>query len=486
MDPDLFARGVQAVIDSQSISVLDLGFYSEAPLFFAFTASVGLITGLNAPAAIGVFPVLIGVVLPLSTAIIVNRLLGTLIPRRMAILAALLIAVATFSTTWSYAPIAQTLSVVYWGGITVAVLRYLDNWSWQFALLIVLFSTALSYTHKLSVFSFFFTICFMFIIHLIGRFQFFSRSNITYRLQLKRMTYVLLFTGSLLAVQWTFATDYAARFAFRLFILLSGKSLEMIDVGGIPTAAVHSMPYAMRIISNLFSFITLLISAGLGWVLVYIYDRDTLTVQYLLAASSTTVALVAVGLFMGAINPARALFQGEFLLVALVALGLPKLLTISYNSQVSARRFSTALTRLALYVSLLVMVTSQIITPVAAPDFPDRPRQYLTSEEVAGKLAGYQYVDGNISLDYYAAVESSPPAIVAGHDEGKYTPITTGYVNATLLEQNRRYIAVRRTIDVYRTDTGSWELLWNPERVLNARYHRIYANDGYTLFRRPN
>jgi len=475
MDPDRYAIWVNQMVAAGSIEAMNVGFYSKAPFFPLLNGLSAIVAGLQVRTAMVVTPLLAGILIPLSVYLLTGYITHEK-ATETGLVASLIAVVAAQGFKYSYWPISQMHATLFLCLFVVVSIRSISGSPRRnrFSMLFVMFLLAMSFTHKLPMLV---TILF------VGAFValFLVPKKALKQLGLERrgrydvwtlfgITFIMLF------VQWTFIANFFDTVIIKIGALFRSESPNVSPTLLHPTAAVSSYSEIVGILLRNAHALVLLVLGIVAWLVLAYTSRSKRSVQVLHA--------VTAGLFL--LFPITILVPSEFIytrVTLFIEPFLAVLIAVAFIHQLDRPREFLSHARSVMIAGILVFViVTQVITVGAAPDFPGSPRMYLTSEEVAAKEFGHQYVDSSMAGPYYAGERPFPDQHVTASGtldsdrENRYTALNSPLYNATLLSDCPPDVLYRQ-IDVYRFQ-GSWRLTWNPRSVLDTYYNRIYANHG--------
>jgi hypothetical protein len=481
LDPYTYARQIALIMQTGSTDAVELFFYSDASAFMIFPAMFGLMARLPASETLVVYPILIGVVVPLGTLVLTTYLVSGRGWREGGT-AAVIAVVATATVYYGYVPIAQTLAIIFWSVFLYLSVRYYEFESKRAYVLAIVMLVALSFTHKLPL-----LIVFAMLVALAsfvglrrvvtkglraiakrrGRLEISSFA----RNQRFGLTLTML-SGVFLYFQWAYVTDFIIAVTMTVVAVFSGGTAVSPTLAT-PTAAVAPQSELVGILLRRTHGLALLLVGSVAWLVVLRNRRSIPAALVVLVGSAVTVGF----LFLGAFNPSssstssplRFLFLVEPVLIPIIA---------AVFGRVSIRRWTGVLS-LGFVVLLLV---TQVYSVPAIPDHPGGPREYLTAEEIEGEEFGYRYATEPVFTDWYFTA-ASPQLRASAEAPRQYRSFNQRLLNGTIPEQNYEYIALRTDVDIYNTQRGLWRLTWNPEATLDGTHSRIYANGGVALYK---
>ena len=481
IDPFGYALQTSRVIATGTTNSISYNFYSDVSLSIAFPAMFGLMAELPGPEALVIYPIAMGVLIPLSIASLTFQI-SSRRKLRKGIVAAVIATVATVSVRFAFWPIAQTLGILYWGILLVLIVRYYRIRSKRTAFLTILFLIALTFAHKLPlliVSLVLATLASVLWVREVVKRRYRSERGVG-SLRQPFGAVIGILSGVLLLLQWTYVTSFISTVAFRAVSTLLGKTTSVAPppVSTVPTAAVAPSPGIIGLLSRRAYGLVLLPLGGLIWLYLLYYQRDKQSIRVLLVSFVVPVVLLGLGIVTGDSSSPSAAPQPNRLFSFMELILIP--FTAAVLERVSVRRWISALS----VVLLVVVLISQAYSVPVAPDHPDTPRKYLTSSEVQGKEFGYRYIDSRIHTDWYFTIAGpSSPARSDIRDRRRYQAVEETFLNRTLTKQSYEYVAYRTDVEVYQTSSGPWELTWDPERSLNEEYSRVYTSGGLSIYK---
>ena len=470
-DPDSHAVRSQVIIDSGGLGRIVPGFYQTAAMFNVFGGEVALITNTPIDTAFAIFPIAVGLLLPLFAAIITRRVTTD---TRAQTVAAAIVAVGGPSTMFGIAPIPITLAAIYLAGFIVMMLISDRQVGVASFVVFGLFTLAAALTHKVSI------------LLLVGSTVIFTVYTgfvryIDNRVPHSATTMITLFGILMLALQWLYLTEFFDRALVQIFKVIrltnTSTALEAND----PTMAnVISRPLPIKLRNLSYFFITVG-TGGLAAIELFRRYRDY-EVRLLQAAAASTVGIALPSLIGPGPGFQRVYIFATVFVAALIGVGITR---FACSGRPAARTIAAS-------VILLIIVTNPLgIT--AMPDFPGEPREYLSDEEVEAKHFANNNIDQVVYMDMYYGDEVVNFERAARGDERhqqtvpqpRWEPglLSSELTQGTLLEHNYEYIAYRTDVENWRLEGGRYRLTWKPERKLAAdpSYHVVYSNDGVTI-----
>jgi hypothetical protein len=459
------------------------GFYADASAFPVFGAEAAAMAGLDVATAYVVFPLLVGILLPLSAALIVRRVVGE---RSVApAIAAFVAAFDPASMKFSYAPVPLSLAAVFIALSLIGYLVLIDEYNTVRSksragafVLISTFLVAAGLTHKIPLAVFAIYLWSALLVGLAMRRGFVGRKGA-----------LLLFGVVAVITHWTFLTDYFARAA----VILSDIATSEVVLTDPASANEFSRTYNPEFMGRLRHIIympVVLSVAGIAWLGVFLRHRSfrkATSVAILLGAAAGAAILVIPGKFL----PAAPGFQRVFvyataIIAAMIGVGVARVLEPrQVLSGVSARKVLVG----TVIVSILLL---QVLSAPASPDFADGARFYLTEQEVATKQFAHDHVDEVVRMDLYYADEvvdferaSQVPSQyeIVPKPEDQPEMMAAELTNGTLPEQNYPYVT-HREAGVYRIG-GEVILTWDVTGYLDSEYSRYYDSGPAHSYYRP-
>lgn len=536
MDPNTLAIDIHQVKAAGDLSVIDSRFYQNAPLYFILPAAAGVITGLPVNHAMIVYPIILSIVIPLSSSILALNADQDRQPV-VATIAALLTVAATLSFKFSYWPIPQSLATVLLCLFIILVLKNYHNIRREILLLEVLILLGLLFTHKLplvlilaflsalfglsvgeykysqftwtltplnqvAIFSimalttfagwafftgFFTSYVFQItgsVIFLIGIVSLYEkgwepRPSQYQQVPLPSFTHLkalTILTGSLLVVQTVFLTDLAERLIARILTFLdSGFEITSSTNKVVEAATSPEFPF-FGMFFHYSNALILLLLGGLAWFYLASLHRRNAAVQILLVIAAVTVFFTGIT----AINPSAA-SPFRFLLVA--EPWIAALLAVTFGSVLIKKNLERV--SLSVVLVLILILMFQALAFAVVPDYTSSPRYYLTEGETEAKSFGFQFIQGDISTDPYLLRAVTPTEVTNTdyQDIEQYKSAEEGLLLGNVSDRNADYFA-HRHLQVYRMSEGWWQLTWNPQSDLERTEHRIYDDDDVQFYKK--
>jgi len=500
VDPPGYAEQITRVTRTGDIGTINVFFYSDAPLSISFPAMLSITTGGNSQLAMGLYPLMIGLLSPVIVAALTVRVADS-DPYLKTVLAAGLATVATASVTFSFWPIAQSLGLAYWMVLLLSLTLFVEGGSKRILMLLVLVLCAQVYTHKLPLLVIFAVLLTIVVVsRVVDTVGFRERQ---YPIS-SNMMLLLGITAALLVIQWTLLTNQVQSVIIQLRELLSTTSVEVSPplVSEPPTAAEQPSSGIDGILSRHGHWLSLLLFGGVAWPIVAYRRFGSRAIRFLLVSVAVPVFFLAVSIAgVDGPPPLRLISFIEPALIPMAAValggGLVRLQRCRFPVPWPSLIISVPSFRTALTVGMFVfLIGVQIFSPVAIPDFPGSDRTYTTTQEVNAKSFGYEHVDGQIHSDWFLGISEAPRCTTATSDHtcisneirdgstAQYEDIGLPLLNANVTTQGYDHVMYRTNVTYYRTSMGEWRLLWDPEQHLDGTYNRVYANGGAILYDR--
>ncbi|MFC7019219.1 MULTISPECIES: hypothetical protein [Haloarcula] len=473
LDPDAHAVRSRVIIENGDLTGLPTGFYSAAPGFNLIGALSSLVTGLQVDSAFVIFPIAVGVSLPLSAGALAARVAGD---NSASLVAAAVVTVGAPTFLFGIAPIPIALAAIFLSAIVLVLVISPDNRIvWQAGVVFALLSLAGSLTHKIPLFLF----------ALIGLvsvgYTALTRLS-TPEVSLRKMVVATTLAIVVLGVQWVYITEY---FQTATILIYDVFGLAEVPTAYTPVKPAEATPIDPPLVTKLrnlsYFFITVGTGAVAGLLLFCQYTREN--VRVLQAAAFVTVGVTLPGIVGAGPGFQRTYVYASAFVAALIGIGI-------VHFARSTRRWHRSVAGIV----LLAILIANPFAVVTMPDFPGTPREYLSTQEVEGKHFGNEYVEDVVYTDLYYGDEVVDFERAAGRgDQPQETVPNPTYdqgllskelKNNTLLEHGYRYISIRTNVEVWRLKGGRYRLLWNPERTLDSsrQYNRFYSNGGVAIY----
>lgn len=478
LDPDQFALQISRVIQQSELTV-DVFFYSSAPLSQALGAIVAITLGVSIRVTLGVYPAVIGMLVPLITILFIRRIYGPSASLAV-IISGVISAVATISVHYAFWPNPQTYAVALVMVSTYVYANYYETERHQYLWIFLLLSFTMVFAHKLPLIVVVATIALLSVIYVysVGRKPVGLSDPRTITIVAS-----LTIVAAIAFIQLSFVTNFFAGSIIRILRVFSIGGLSSAPGDIYASAAVKPGVGINRLIARRIHGFVLIPIAGISWFYLLIYRDQSYRIQVLLAASAASVTILGASILQPtSAPPLRTFFFAEFLLVILVGVFVAIHLQFFINDIGIARieEYSGILT-----IGLTIFILStQLFAVPAVPDYPETPRYYLEPAEISGKQFGHSRINEPIYTDPYAAGEIIPSRIEQGLSSGSYRPLPQKtLLNGTIKELNKRYIAIRPEEDVLWTPYGKWQLTWSPEQKFDHNANRIYESGDFVIYR---
>jgi len=294
--------------------------------------------------------------------------------------------------------------------------------------------------------------------------------------RVRNLSALAVTTAVAVAFQWLALTDYATRAFLRVWGFLGA---DVTVVSSFEATAPAAQPPGLPLFGVFFhhsNALVLLLAGGVAWLGLVTFrtpDRRSATLLIGTAVCLVPVALTAVN--PSTASPFRFLLLAEPLLAAVLA--------VVVGPSVRSQRTDIASVVAVLLVALLVF---QLFSFLVVPDYGASPRYYLNEQETEAKNFGLQHLDSAVGTDSFTVTAATGEQITAPRfQEGdSYRSAETQLLAGNLSDRRPPYY-LSRSIDVYRTSTGWWQLAYQPTRELDATEHRMYDNGAVTIHRRP-
>ncbi|WP_227379073.1 hypothetical protein [Haladaptatus halobius] len=485
-DPDAHAVRSQIVMQTGGTQHLVGAFYGSAAAFDVHGAIVALLAGLPIEDAYVFFPLAIGIVIPLIAVLTVRTLLRKIeiSPHYKTIAigcAAALGAVEASTIQYGAAPIPVTYSALFLGCAILVTISYESTQRLEFFALLVPLSLAMLMSAKVPLLLFTVILLVWIIIDqvMIAR----------YAAPKRRLSKFPLLFSVLLLLQWMFVTEYFS-FGVGVFAVLS----DLVAIGdtGIPPlpAATRYNPSLLSKILGLSNILSLLVASGIAWLYFSITRSPNRNAHPILAACAVTVAFIVPDLAFGT-GPG---FQRVFVYAApFICAIIPAAVVLIIDRQPTPS--NQFLRRGVMTCGIIfILVLANVGSMSATPDRVGGTRYYLTQPEISGKHFSHAYISEDVYMDvYYGDEVVNFSRAARGPIYHQYTVpnpwnrplLSHELLTRSLLAQHYQYVAHRTTVDVYRLSDGRYRLTWNPGRVLDKHYNRVYSSGAVNLYRIP-
>ncbi|MFC7157490.1 hypothetical protein ACFQPA_18850 [Halomarina halobia] len=484
-DPGLYVQQIDQLIEANRVSAIDeteISFYSKAPFFLLLVAAISFVGGVTPEAAMIVYPVIVGVMYPVSAFAIIRRI-APVDPLRTATVGTAPATVAALSLHYGFHPLAQTLAVVLWLAFVISVTRYYVHRTSADFLVIMLLLMAMLSTHKVPGV----LVVGTFLLLFVGTLSTHSVSEMQDAWRDRSVRSLLLLTGVTLFAHWTFIAEFIDRVLFRIALLFSPTFLTIFlervfrlfgggAASGGPASEAIVSPLVVFLMNNLYA-VVLFPLAAIGWVALFVRHRSDPATRVLLTASALISFLVVLGYVQRvAVNPRRFTFFAEVLLLVLVAVVIGRLVA-------TGARGRTPVTGAIIFGLLLVLLSTQVFATVALPNHPVSSPDGLTAGEQQAKRFTHAHVPGEVHTDFFYAVKPPADPSRSGESE-KYISMGEELLNQSENLSRHDYVLYRERVDTHRTPGKTWRVTWDAQRYLDGEYSRIYSNNDVTLYTR--
>jgi len=366
-----------------------------------------------------------------------------------------------------------------------------SNWT---KLLLLPFLVGLVFSHKLSVFITFVTLLMAIVVAFINRLTIagYGHGSSYQKYEQNRRLFTMI--ALLLAVQVVFVTQWIKSIVITAILPLLRLSLapggDHSQVYQAATAAPGSL--LGRAIPQIYWPILLAVAALAA---IFLWQRDdSITLAVVLGGVATTAVFASLAFISSeGASVRRVLLYGEPVLIIVIAVAIT--VTYHHTTQQNRGNRSSRVAHLSTVLIICLLIIAQTGAADIVPDYPDEPRYYLNSNEVAGKEFGMFSVPGTITTDSYYAGETVVFGYGSLDERNRDVGDTPGFHgNDTMLlngsdavaANNWTYLAYRTDVDVYAMEPGNYRLNWTPTNWLNKSSNRIYSNGDVDLFARIN
>ena len=476
VDADALAYHVMTLIQGGRIESMDTS-YTQIPFFHLASGIFSQISGFSPSGGLIIFSILSGLTFPLIAYIFAEKLTDSK-TELVGFISAVLAGFSAISMRFGFWFSAQTLGVIFWAFVIYALIRYSETkYKKDLVLLIALIIGGL-FTHKLPmpavfalIFSFSLLRAFNTIVSMESIGEVLQRRNANYGFIFS----LLIIATVLLFLYLIYISNYIGPIVFKITSLLLTDTIQLSPSPQVPTEqAKIALSGIKGILMRRGHGLILLPISGLSWLYVFYKERESYSGSIILAASAASVFFVG----MGVVNPetaqpSRLMNLAEPVVVVLVGYTLIKFFSDKTNKSVTL-------------VVISVILFAQFFSVAVAVDYPNVNRQYLHSQESAAKNFGYERVPNAVYTDQFYAytTTSSNLTVGSGVNISKYYRISSGLTNGTLLSKNYRHILYRTDVEVFRFEYGRYKLTWNPQRLLETEYSKIYTNKKINLYNR--
>lgn len=472
-DPDRFARSVHQIIATGTTEQIYLSFYSSAPVFPILSALLSFVSDISAYLSVISMTVIYAIGLPLAFYYFSRLFIND---KSILMMATLFFTCSASSTIYSFVPIGQSLSNIYLLFSFILLFRSLSRNQSTYLLQTVVFGVAMMYTHKfgtivISVLGGIFI--------LIAKYN--PRSKISNQ-SIRYPMYTVLALGIFTLVQWVYISGFLDVLAIRIVTIFTGGSEAILSDPPLPTHAEQINQGILDTVLRRGYVASIMVTGTLSFLLIgiaHFYSPNLsingTRVYYLYSLGVLLSVLVLFSLlFSSAINPIRAYIYAEPIMVASIFL----LFTLIKQKQ------SAAISGACVLIAI-VLFSSQIITPMAIPDHPDRERQYLVQSETEPMGFEEKYIDGQAKMDNLYSHKLSNK----NYNRPNRTESYSGreILNNSIEYNESEYAYIRTTVETYRLFDeyrGWWRLTYDPSEELATDSQKIYTNPGVDIYTR--
>lgn len=483
MDPDQVAVATQRIMNHGSTDAISgLYFYSKIAGMYVYTASAGLITGLDARWALIMYPLAVGIIVPLVVFIILRRLTDQSNGATIAVMVG--VAIATFAGAtirFSSEPLPQVLAALLWLVFLTALVCYTTSRRWVVVLLISVLAAA--GTHKLGI-----AVVGVGLVGIAVTETVLGNGGRSAPIAEPTLVGIVALTG---AVQMLWATNYGSAVATTIVIPIIGLVDGTTAAVTTPewTHAVLAVDGVAGILSRNGHWLVLGAVAGICWCIAAIHHfrhQHLPLVPAILGVAATFAAFIAgVVVLPISLSIDRLSLYSEPIFALVIALAVALVFQRRHNPRSTAT--------IAVSVLVIVIVASQLFAAPATPDYPGTERFYLENSEVDAKE--WAVTNGALPLHadaYYARQiielnREDAPYETGSHvaeQSVRYNSEVETLLNRRLIEDGEyEYFADRRAT-VYNMGGNHHTLTWEPERTLNrnGNHARVYDNEGVTIY----
>jgi len=464
----------QSIIVEGDLSGLVSRFYSEAAGLQILGSVTSLVSGLPVNDAYVAFPLVAGVVMPLFVGSITRHITHS---DDAALVSVALSSVAGSSFRFAVAPIPLLVASIFVVGFVLVLIIIDVAPRRRHTVLLITFLTAATVTHKLPV---------MLILGGVTTYVVYTvivarvDESVSYRLRLPMVALPFVF----LVFQWVIYTQFFESALLLGLELIGNEELLTRFTGGVssPSAATKLSPSSYDFLLNIVYFpLTVVVAAFAGGLLFRRYDESR--IRALQAFALVTVGFTGVALLSSNPSLLRLFVYGTTFCSVLAGVFYAQLA----NSSVSLLRIG----KVALVV---VLIVTNLMSPVVWPDSSNSFRNYLDQTEVEAK----QFTDNRATSTVYADPYYKFKTVSYEHDENtekvKQSGIPTwdlygnGYLYSELLNGNfsgKKYetVAFRTSVDIFWIIDGQYRLDWDPEAELSRTHSPVYDNGNVVVFK---
>jgi len=476
MDPDKYAVGIHQVIQTKSLSTLAeaVPTYHALPAFHLLNSETALITGLRGRNVLVAIPILMGVLLPLTGAVLADRFTY---PSNRSVatgMAALIGAIAAIGVLFGYWPIVQAIAVLVWCPILIALTHFFATGDRRFAVLAIVATGTAMFAHKISMLIVVAAVGVALCIRWIRIDQWVGRDFTVSSGPITSATVGVIAILSVvgLVTQWTLLTTFIRSAVIIKLLPLLAAGFSVVPPDQPVQAAVGGNPGIAGILIRRGDFLVLMVTVASVSLCFWFQDRSW-PMSLLLGAALAPMAIVGIAIVgISVVPPQRAILFGIPTFAAILGVAIGRLDTKG-----------STMYRTAAFLLIFSIVLSQAGSASIAPDYQGEPRLYLTEQEVSGKAFMTEHSIEPVAMDFFYAREqvdfddptaSQKPGL---NPVPKVTVLNDGLLNATLTNRSHDTILLRE-MRVTRFSSGAYRLTWNPIRVYtnSSDYNRILDN----------
>lgn len=472
-DPSKMAVMSQSIIVKEDLSGLVPNFYSEAAGFQILGSVTSLASGLPVDDAYVAFPLVAGVVMPLFVGSITRHITHS---DDAALVSVALSSVAGSSFRFAVAPIPLLMASIFVVGFVLILIISDVAPRRRHTVLLITFLAAATITHKLPI---------MLILGGVTTYVIYTvivarvDKSVSYRLRLPMVALPFVF----LVFQWVMYTQFFDSALLLGLELIGNEGLLPKFTGGVssPSAAAKLSPsFYDSLLNFLYLPLTVTVAALAGALLFRKYSEDR--IRALQAFALVTVGFTGMALLSSNPSLLRLFVYGTTFCSILVGVFYAQLA----NSSVSL----LGVGKVALVV---VLIVTNLMSPVVWPDSSNSFRNYLDQTEVEAK----QFTDNRATSTVYADPYYKFKMVSYEYDGSakkiKQLGIPTwnlygnGYLYSELLNGNfsgKKYetVALRTSVDIFWIINGQYRLNWDPEAELSRTHSSVYDNGNVVVF----
>ncbi|GGM23959.1 hypothetical protein [Haloarcula argentinensis] len=425
-----------------------------------------------------VFPIAVGVTYP-AFAYVLGRTIGG--KEVVGVISMVIVTADGASTQFSVAPIPMAIATIFLAGIAMTMISAEIKCKKRLLLLMLIFSIAAAVTHKIPI---------LLATGATTVYMFYSTLQVIELRSFEVITgdyYYVVFFPIILFIQWFYIAPYFLEIIGWLkAILIEGTSPDqVVTVYDIEyqMAEVVDFPIMIDLIYSGYYILTVAIGGICGLVLLYLYKSRQ--VRILQSFCLVTVLMTIPGLFLYNAPGYRRVFVYATIFVAvLIGVG------IEY-----AREQSRLVQKEVVILAIVLVISANLLSPLVAPDGPEKATRYLTSKEINGKEFTNSKVDQTVYSDVFfkrKKINIGSQTAFSQSDQivgPPPNPTNHGYMheellNGTLRDKEYEYVAWRTDVDIFRLFGGEFRLKWKPETHLDSNYSKVYTNSGVNVYKR--